>query len=167
MNYEEFIARYPDMPKVEPIKVLNLIMQRVWAEKIVSGEKKVEYRDFSDFYVGKLIDKKMTDWIDKHEKDQNVMMQIGNFVDAKRKVETIHFSNYNKSWYLDVEVDKVGILKIDRLGIKKMHEEYNNHEWDELLEETERDIREGKLKQSERPRFFYFGIKRIISTDLC
>ena len=43
---DEFCKKY-NAPACEPIKVLDLIMRREFAEEILRGEKRVEIRQFS------------------------------------------------------------------------------------------------------------------------
>ena len=41
----------------EQAKPLFLVMQKVWFDEIECGNKKVEYRDDSDFYISRLCNK--------------------------------------------------------------------------------------------------------------
>ena len=52
-----FKEKYPDFKPAKPIEVLNLIMTRKNAKEILEGKKKVEYRAYTDHYIGRLFDK--------------------------------------------------------------------------------------------------------------
>lgn len=58
---DEFEKKY-GAPRCEPIKVLDLIMRREFAEAILNGEKKVEVRNGSEHYMNRLTDKKVNRW---------------------------------------------------------------------------------------------------------
>ena len=100
---DEFLKKY-DAPQPEPIQVLDLIMRREFAEAILKGEKKVEVRQCSDHYLNLLTDKKVDKWMDEHRDEKGMDMEAFNaFMNAVRPVLKIHFHDYNKSWFLDVE----------------------------------------------------------------
>ena len=49
-----FKEKYPDFKPAKAIEVLNLIMTRKNAKEILEGKKKVEYRAYTDHYIGRL-----------------------------------------------------------------------------------------------------------------
>lgn len=68
----------------EQEKPLFLIMQKVWFDKIESGEKKEEYRNNTEFYQSRLLNKSKTAF----KNYRTVILQIGYNTDAKRmKIE--------------------------------------------------------------------------------
>ena len=90
---KEFRANYPDCPPVNPIPVLDLIMKREYAEAILRGEKKVEFREFSEHYVNRIYDKAMVEFVDRNIKDVEVAMAVDYYISEIRPVQTIHFHN--------------------------------------------------------------------------
>lgn len=52
-KYSEEMKAYMDAHHIRPKQVLYLTIQRVHLERIIRGEKTVEFRDASDYYVKK------------------------------------------------------------------------------------------------------------------
>lgn len=158
---KEFQEKYPDFKPAKDIEVLNLVMTRKNAKEIIEGKKKVEYRACSDHYVNRLYDKNVTAFLEKHGGDEDVVLAVEDgIVDSLRLVKTIHFHDYNKSWYLDVEVsvnDEVTPCKED---IEMLHKEWDSHDLDDLYKTMETN------KAKDRPMFFFFVIDHIIGTNL-
>ena len=107
---DEFIEKYR-APQWEPIEVLDLILRKENAEEILSGEKKVEVRKCSDFYLNRLTDKKVDKWMTEHRDDADMDMKaFDEFMCATRPVLKIHFHDYNKSWFLDVKCTENALI---------------------------------------------------------
>ena len=153
---DQLKAKYPDYCEAADVEVLNLIMKREYAEQILHGEKKVEFRAVSDHYIKRLIDRKVVEFKKRHEDDPDVQ----EFVDPMRIVRKIHFHNYNNSWFLDVEVVENDYVAADKEGVEYMHQKGCN-ELDELY-----DSLPAKEREDLAPTFFYFVIGKIVESNL-
>lgn len=161
---EEFFEKYPECPRDPHIEVLDLVMKREWAEKILSGEKKIEFRDFSDFYCNRLYDKETFDFVDKMLDEDNMEAVLAQnvFFSPIKQVYVIHFHNYNNSWFLDVSLKTNDYLTIQDEDIEFLHKEFNCHELDDDLKKC----KEMKISQKNRPQMFYFVIDEVLNTNL-
>lgn len=155
-NRRAFFRKYPDIKPSENIKCLSLLLKKEFAEAIINGEKTVEFRNYTKYYCGRLYDAKLVQYGDAHVSDKD-MEDFVDFTRPLRKVETIHFHNYNNTWSLDVEVIDNWTVIVDKAGVQDMQEAFGCHELDGLLEELE------EKKATERPIFFYFALGKVIS----
>lgn len=153
-------AKYPDYPEFGNIERLDLIMRREWAEKILLGEKRVEFRDFNDFYAGRLYDKATYDYCEKHLDDEEFINLLPSQYPALRQVETIHFHDYNNTWYLDVEVEYNDIMEATQEDADFLHEEYG---CDDLYEDVEW---QKKHPRADTRAYFVFMIRQVLATNL-
>ena len=160
-GFEEFKAKYPDMPEVKHIETLDLLMRREYAEDILAGRKRVEFRDASQYYDKKLVDMPMFEYIDKkiNEEDKDFLEIHQEYVSAVRLVDKIHFHNYNNSWYLDVEVQFNELITADDEGVEFMQKEFNCHELDKENEWA-------KTENKKFPSYYYFVLGDVIDTNL-
>lgn len=152
----EYWDKHPEVPKAKPIECLNLIMRKQFAEAILKGEKKVEFRAWTDHYVSRLIDKDCDNYKTLHYDD----IEVRSFVNTVRPVEKIHFHNYNNTWYLDVECTNNYVMPLVRHEVEALHNIWGCHEMDDMLADFERrgdDI---------RPIFFLFACGDVIDTNL-
>ena len=152
-NVKTLHARYPYFPKPKPVDCLNLLMKREWAEKIVSGEKTIEWRDYSRHYHQRLIDDKTQDFLNQHPDDELLHTVEPT---AIRPVKRIHFHNYNNTWTLDVKVKENNIVTVNEVGLQIMQEIYGTHDVDEDYEMAKRNG--GKFF----PTFFFFVLGEIL-----
>ena len=158
--WDAFHAKY-GAPVVEPVKCLNLIMRREFAEAILRGEKKVEVRAFSDHYYRRLTDKKVDKWMTEHVNDKDMDKEAyEEFMCATRPVGRIHFHNYNNSWFLDVSVTETALIGVTKGNVEDLQRRFGFHEFDDILADFE-------AKNSPvRPLYYYFAIGGIIDTNL-
>lgn len=133
-------------------------MRREYAEQILAGTKKLEFREYKPFYVKKLIDPEVSDYIQEHIDDDDVLT----FCNDIRQVRMIHFYNYNRSWYLDVEVTINDAFCIYDHDIEFLQKEYGCHDFDEDLKR----MNAMNVPQDKRPWLFYFVIGKVVGTDL-
>ncbi len=159
------------MPK--PIEVLNLIMRKEHALRILHGEKNVEIRSMSPHYHDRLSDKDVVDFYHQHKNDAEIAVEFvpNGLLQDTRPVKTIHFHDYSNSWYMDVEVLGWVIPFAARysnpdkddytFSYSFLQDVYDFHELDEFVSDIE-----SKSKDDYRPAFYGFAIKRVISTNL-
>lgn len=156
-----FQEKYPDFKPAKDIETLNLVMIRKYAKEIINGTKKVEYRTYSDHYVGRLFDKNVLEFMKKHQGDNIVEQAIEDgIVDPLRMVRKIHFHDYNNTWFLDVDVSVNDSIALTKEDVEMLHSEFDSHEMDELLDSLE------LKREKERPLYFFFVIDKVTDTNL-
>ena len=155
-----FFQAHPECPRPKPIERLDLVMKKEYAKEILSGTKKVEIRAFSEFYSSRLYDKKVLAFEDEHWDDEPLRTMMLDFNDSVRAVKTIHFHDYGKTWFLDVECPENNTVVLVDDQVKYLQEQYGFHEFDEQLADLD------AAEAPERPIFFYFAIGKILGTDL-
>lgn len=147
-------------PMTKPVECLNLIMRREFAEEILRGEKKVEFRAYSKHYIDRLVDKEVCNFVDLKGDEPIIGAMFHDFINEVRSVKKIHFHNYNNSWYLDVECIENGLVACVKEEVEYLNKEYNSHDLDDELATYE----SGEIKN--RPYYFYFVVGKILSTNL-
>lgn len=165
-NVEEFAAArehffnvsHPDAPTAEDIDCLNLIMKREYAEQILRGEKPLEFRAYSPFYIKRLVDLEVSDYIGTHIDDDDVVR----FCNDIRQVKKIHFHNYNNSWFLDVECTFNDVFCINKQDVEFLKGKYGVHDFDDELAMMEA----ANVPKKDRPWLFYFVCGEVLDTNL-
>lgn len=156
--YQEFYENHPEAPIANGIECLDLIMKKVYAEQILAGTKKLEFREYKDFYIRRIIDGDVQEYIHEHNDDDDVLT----FCNDIRQVKTIHFHDYNKSWFLDVECTYNDAFSITKEDICMLNEKYGCHDYDDDLKHME----VMNVPQNERPWIFYFVCGKVLDTNL-
>ena len=154
-GFEKFLKDHPDYPEPAPVDCLNLIMKKENALAIISGEKKLEFRAYTQHYVNRLYDAKTEEFVERHKDEPDVLF----WCDTLRPVERIHFHNYNDTWSLDVECTYNNLVAPTDDGVNFLHEEYDCHELDEMHRKLKREGAE------DYPLFFYFEIGKILGKN--
>ena len=150
---DELYEKYPDYYDADEIECLDLIMKREFAEAIIRGEKKVEFRAYTEKYENMLFDEEVLKFMEEHLDDPLVQ----ECADALKEVKTIRFRNYNKSWELVVECEVNDIIIADKESVWFLQEQYGCHELDEVYEQTK--------KSRKKNVYFYFVIGKILKRE--
>ena len=130
----------------EEIECLNLIMKKQYALDIISGKKKVEYRNYSKHYFDRLYDKEVLDIYDQYANDEEVIeickpLGVDSFIDT---------------WSLTVEVVDNHIIALTDPNINYMYEEFGDTEFAESVKELQ------KAGIDDRPVVFFFALGKIL-----
>ena len=83
---DQLKEKYPDYCEAQDVECLNLIMRKEFAQQIIGGEKKVEFRAVSDHYISRLVDKKVVEFKKKHSDDEDVQEFCDPLRIVKKKV---------------------------------------------------------------------------------
>lgn len=155
---EKFFEEHPEAPIAKDVECLSLIMKREYAEQILAGTKKLEFRSYSNFYVKRLIDPEVSEYVRAHINDDEVVM----FCNDIKQVKKIHFHNYNNSWFLDIECDYNDVFRINKHDIEFLQKQYGCHDFDEDLKMMELN----NVPQEKRPWVFYLVCGKVLDTNL-
>lgn len=157
-EFNKFYEEHPDAPRPKPIEKLSLVMKKVFAEQIISGEKKIEIRAEGPKYYSMMMDHDTIDYMEKNADDELMFLKMFDFMYPTRPVKTIHFYTYNNSWSMDVECEYNWKMAVTDKNVNDLHEMYDCHEFDELLEE----LNAQNIPEENRPVFYCFAIGNII-----
>ena len=156
--YQEFFKNHPEAKVPESVECLNLIMKRAYAEQILAGTKKLEFREYKPFYIKRLIDPEVADYIQAHPDDEDVLT----FCNEIRQVNSIHFHDYNNSWFLDVECTYNDEFSIVPNDIRMLNEKYGCHDFDDDLKRMEAM----NVPIEDCPWLFFFVCGKVLDTNL-
>lgn len=140
----------------EPLEVLNLVMRKQFAQEILEGKKKIEFRAFSEHYSSRLYDKEVLTYMKLHANEPNILDEC----DPLREIHTIHFHNYDNTWFLDCECELNDIVAVTDDDVKYLQDEYDCHDLDEQLAQLK------AVGEDNRPMYFYFVIGKVLKTNL-
>ena len=140
----------------KPVEAYHLIMKKENALDILNGKKKIEIRSFSKKYNDMFINKELYKEFQEYLKDPDGSMELE---DCLNETEYIYFTNYNKSWYLIVEVLDIAVYKMTQEDVEVLNEDYDFHDFDnEWQQYTD-------LPEDEIPVFYGLGLADVISHE--
>lgn len=141
--------------KGKEVEAYNLIMRKENAIEILNGTKKVEIRTQSPRFESMFFDKEKKNFYMKHIDDD---LFNGTIDDCFRNdIKYIHFTNYNGSWHLDVEVTKISLEMLTKEGVQYLNDEYDFHDLDDQWQEFENS------DWQDVPGFFALALGEIVS----
>lgn len=140
----------------EPLEVLNLVMRKQFAQEIIQGKKKIEFRAYSEHYSSRLYDKEVLQYMQLHKNESEIIDQC----DPLREVRAIHFHNYDNTWFLDCECELNDVVAVTDDDVKYLQDEYGCHDLDEQLSQLK------AVGENNRPMYFYFVLGKVINTNL-
>lgn len=136
------------------VEAYHLVMKKENALDIFKGKKKVEIRHQSPRFETMFFDKEKADFYLKHRDDE---LFNGTINDCFKDTKYIHFTNYNGSWHLDVEVEKITLEMLTKEAVEYLNEEYDFHDLDNDWQQFE------NVDWQEVPGFFALGLGKIVS----
>lgn len=138
------------------VEAYHLIMKKENALDILNGKKKIEIRAFSKKYNDMFINKELYKEFQEYLKDPDGSMELE---DCLNETEYIYFTNYNKSWYLIVEVLDIAVYKMTQEDVEVLNEDYDFHDFDNEWQQYK------DLPEDEIPVFYGLGLADVISHE--
>mgnify|MGYP000408944824 FL=1 len=140
----------------QEVEAYSLIMTKANALDILNGKKVIETRKLSSKYEKMFTNFKQLEENERLRKEgrENECQPI-----LRTDIEAIHFYSTGAPWFLDVVIDEIGIGEITEEGLQFMHEEFDFHDFDDLLEEFKKNPPE------ELPLFYYLHICEVINHE--
>jgi len=158
---------------MEKEKFYILLMKKENALDILSGKKKIEVRQSSDYYEKMFCDKKKLEafyaqfenWENKKDFEQKMWLTDTLKDDG---IKTLRFTNYNRTWFLDVEIENKFYDTFCEYTKQILNEKYNFHDWDDAptQEEIAKRAEQGEKNLPNVIDFFAFVLGKVIDTDL-
>jgi hypothetical protein len=154
--HSEIIKREVMKIKVnnQEVEAYALIMRKVHALDILSGEKTLEIRAFNTKNESLFTDPEKV----KHNEKLRAEGRDDECVAPLRTdVEYVHFYDYRNTWHLDVAIDEIGTAWMLKEDIEFLNKEFNFHdydnEWQQFVNTPIDDV----------PMFFYLHIAKVVS----
>lgn len=141
-------------------EALNLILQKTFAEQMIAGTKRLEVRNFSDFYVKQLLDTKQFNKFIKSVEDPDAEYDETKSV-FKQKYKYLHFRNRQNTWFLDIECKQMFVDFVEPDAIRQLGEEFGFHDYDYLIPQLE-----AEGDGAEIDNIFCFEVGKVIATNL-
>ena len=140
----------------KPVEAYHLIIKKENDLDILNGKKKIEIRAFSKKYNDMFINKELYKEFQEYLKDPDGSMELE---DCLNETEYIYFTNYNKSWYLIVEVLDIAVYKMTQEDVEVLNEDYDFHDFDNEWQQYK------DLPEDEIPVFYGLGLADVISHE--
>lgn len=142
----------------QQVEAYDLLLQKKYALDIVLGKKKIEVRSFSDHYISRFLDKEVMKRNDANNRkpfDDDYENEI------REDVHYIHFHNYNNSWYLDVEIEGIGMCVVDSQDIEPLAADFP--EMAAYLPDARKN---DELPEEDKPMIFYIVLADVVDHNL-
>lgn len=142
----------------QQVEAYDLLLQKKFALDILSGKKRVEVRSFSDHYISRFIDKD----VQKRNNEAKLKPFDDDYEIALREdVHYIHFHNYNNSWFLDVEIEGIGMCVVDSQDIEPLANDFEDFK--AYIEEAKKN---DELPEEDKPMIFYLVLADIVGHNI-
>lgn len=139
----------------EQKEALQLMLQKPFAEQIIAGTKRLEIRSFSPFYVKTLLN------VDNFNQWVAAGLPAEHKPIFKKKINYLHFTNRNRSWFLNVEVRQHFVEFLTYENVLQLQKEFNCHDLDCMLPQLK------ALKESDLlDNVICFELGKVIDTNL-
>lgn len=140
----------------EEVHNFDLILKRESAEEILLDVKDVEFRKYSDYYNKRLLCDDILDAYAKYKDDTEIIeacedWDVKEVLEPMKVVRSIHFRDYNNTWYLDIEVRGCNLVLVDNDSAIMLYEETGDTTLFEWIDEMGDDYGKEKV-------FTYFFI---------
>lgn len=107
----------------------DLMMRKEFAYQILRGEKRIEFRSYTDLYLTKFF--KKWRWADR--KDPEYLVE--------KDVVCCHFHDRGNTWFMDCSIEGVNIIPIHPNSLQFLHE-YGCHDLDETIAKVNKKTKE-------------------------
>lgn len=133
----------------QQVEAFDLIMTKANAWDILNGNKFLEIRALSPFYIKRFLVPRRT-----------LNMTLEAF--EPKKVGSIHFHDYGNTWYLDCHLLDICMCDTHPISREFLHA-LKCHDFDNIIDENERK----GVKEDDTDFFFGLIIDGIHGTNLC
>ena len=163
MGVNEFFEKYPDAPNPKVLDMVELVIPKEQAKKILKGEKTMLFLPMNSLYSSILDDEEVGRWVDrifaKHAVD---MDDVYEYVDSNCEVSKLRLRDLDGTWHLDVTVSENGYFHLNMDDITALHQEFNCYEFDDELADVQNKIAQGKMDLDHVPGYYFFEIGAVL-----